>query len=145
MSKKKAIIVTPVGLDIKPEDVFSQDNLIDRSKGRLLQRGVCNGLIMKRAIEHIDLQYPTPLEQFNRNILNKFDDFVETTNLYQTRLQTHKVTDAKESRIASARIQDGTFIDNLPDNIKSSNIIGFSFSGLEAGHIISITLIRDQK
>ncbi len=143
MSKKKKIEI-PEGLDIKPEDYFSQNEFISKSRGKLSDQGVCNGIIMKRAIEHIDLDRPTSLTQFNKNIINDFENFIKTTNLYQSCLQTAETQDAKEVSASSADVFDGKFIENLPDNLKKSNIIGFSLMGVDDGHIISISIARDK-
>jgi hypothetical protein len=74
--------LTPESLDIKDNSVFSQYKIAKKSKGKLSIKGVCNGIVFKYALEHLERNNPQAMLNIEKDILRNFDNFILMTNIY---------------------------------------------------------------
>jgi hypothetical protein len=138
-------------IDLVIDRSFDQSALISRSE-MLETRGVCFGLMMEYARHVMKKQQQGKTEE-EFDILEKFhkktnekrgsENFDLRVQLYQSnqfKVPNHDITDTY--------IKNNNFFASLPDEVKSSNIIGFGFNvfdaqGVNKGeHIISVRKIK---
>jgi|GEM_PF-6895265 len=135
----------PESLDIKANSVFSQYKIAQKSKGKLSIKGVCNGIVFKYALEHLERNNPQAMLNIEKDILRNFDNFILMTNIYQTFLQTQNYSNSLETEIPDENIKSKRFIESLSENVQKSRILGFGIAyGKGSGHIISIILTKDE-
>ncbi len=138
-------------IDLVIDRSFNQSSLISRSN-MLNSEGVCFGLMLEyaRYVMKKQQQGKTEekfdiLEKFHKktNVRRGSENFDLRVQLYQSnqfKVQEHDITDAY--------VKSNNFFESLPNEVKNSNIIGFSFNvfdaqGVNKGkHIISVRKIK---
>lgn len=127
-----------IHIKVEPDAYFNQEFLIKKYDKVIDPLGVCNGLAIDFA-RHISLHsqenYITHLKEMQVHHSNKFAHRIAS---YQDSLQTFDLYTAHEAEIQLKDINKHGFFEALPDNLKYSNILGFTVKGPLGAHIISI-------